>query len=118
MISILEFDGIIDKIEQSNITNIDIVFMKIEKNQTRMKLELVNKINPFKENDPVKIIFNTEPLSKDNPKLVMNGYLYSITKNEAINKIIITVGGLQLLIETPENYPEFKTKRDIIINFF
>jgi hypothetical protein len=114
----IEFAGFIEKIEQSKITNIDIIHMNFEKNHTKMKLDIVNKINPYKENDPVKIIFHNEPLLKENPKLVVDGYLYSITKKEELNKILITISGLQLVIETTENYKDFKARSEFIINFF
>ncbi|NVM55891.1 MAG: DNA-directed RNA polymerase subunit G [Candidatus Helarchaeota archaeon] len=114
----LELIGTIEKIEKSSISNVDLIFINTEKNQTQMRLELVNEINPFKEDETVKIIFDTKPASKNDQKLVLNAYIYSISKVQAINNIIISIGGLQLKIETPKEYDDFKIKKEINIQFY
>lgn len=114
----LELIGTIDKIEKSNISNVDLIFISIEKNQTKLMLEMVSRINPFKEADPVKIIFNARPAIGSTQKIILNGYIYSIEKVDDMNKILISIGGLQLKIETPNEYDDFTTKKDISIQFF
>ena len=114
----VEFNGIIDKIEKSNISNLDIVTFKTENGQTQMRLELVNKINPFKENDIVKIVFDTKPISNEGVKLALKGFIFSIKTQQKKKSILIPIGGLNLNIETSENVSEFKVKQNINISFF
>lgn len=114
----LELTGTIDKIEKSNISNVDLISMTTKDNQSKLTLELVKDINPFTEADPIKIIFDTNPAKGDTQKLILNGYIYSIDKSDDLNKIIISIGGLQLKIETPNEYDDFKTKKDLNIQFF
>ena len=114
----LEFNGIIEKIEAAQITNIDILSIKTDKNKAKLQLELVNRINPFSESDPIKIIFDAKPITKGNPKLMVKGKIYSISKDQESSKILISIGGLQLKIETSEDYEEFKKKQDLNISFF
>ncbi|MFX1294160.1 MAG: DNA-directed RNA polymerase subunit G [Promethearchaeota archaeon] len=114
----IEFNGIIKSIEKTEISKIDLISFEFKDGPNKMNLEMVKEKNPFKESDPVKIIFNTKPMTKNNLKLVLNGYLYSITKDKDINKIHITIGGLQLQIETSKEYKDFKPKTNVIISFF
>jgi len=86
--------------------------------QIKMNLELTKKINFFKESDPVKLIISETPHSANNPKLVLNGFLYSVTKKEAVYEILISIGGLQLKIETSNEFEELKTKKDLVLSFF
>ncbi len=114
----LEFTGVVEKIEKTHITNMDLISFNLQNNPTKMQLEMVTRINPFKVHDSVTINFDTTSNSKDNPKLILSGYLYAIKKDQGINKIFISIGGLQLTLETSEDYEEFKTKKDLIISFF
>ena len=118
MIKVHEFTGTIEKIEKSNISKVDLVSISTDNNQTTMRMELVNEINPFKESDPVKLIFDTKPASESSQKLILNGYIYSIKKVQDIHEIDITIGGLQLKIQTPNEYHDFKVKQDISIQIF
>jgi hypothetical protein len=114
----LEIKGKIEKIELSKITNVVIISILGENNQIKMKLELVKKINPFKESDPVKIVFDTKAKPEENPKLIVRGFIYSITKKEGIKKFDINIGGLRLLIDAPESFDDLTAKSDTIIHFF
>ncbi|MHA1651883.1 MAG: DNA-directed RNA polymerase subunit G [Candidatus Helarchaeota archaeon] len=113
----LELNGIVKKIEKTEITNVDLVYFEVD-TETEMTLEIVKRINPFKESEPITVIFNTQPSSKENPKLILKGYLYSISKNSENNKISISVGGLQLKIKTSKDYDEFKVRKELFISFF
>ena len=73
----LELSGTIEKIEKSNISNVDILYFKTEDGATKIRMELTRTINPFNEADPVKLIFDTTPI--ENPKdqkLILNAYIY------------------------------------------
>lgn len=115
----LELSGTIDKIEKSNISNVDLLFFKTNDGKTQIRIELPRELNQFNEADTTKLVFNTKPIDKtDTQKLILNAYIYSIAKSTEINTILITAGGLQLKIETPNEYDDFKTKKDINIQFF
>lgn len=114
----LEINGKIEKIEKGKITNIEIVSISGDNNKIKMKLELVKKINPFKESDPVKIVFDTKAKPEGNPKIILRGFIYSITKKEGVKKIDINIGGLRFLIDAPESFDDFTPKTDTIIHFF
>jgi len=115
----LELSGTIEKIEKSNISNVDVLFFKTEDGKTKIRIELPKTINPFKEANPVKLIFDTKPLENpDTQKLILNAYIYSINNGPEINTVLITAGGLQLKIETQNVYDDFKTKKDLNIQFF
>ncbi len=114
----LELNGIVKRIEKTETTNLDLITFEIKDSNTTMTLELTTRINPFNEEDPVTIIMDPKPIKKDNPKLALNGFLYSISKGPEKNKIHISVGGLQFLVETAEIYEDLKTKKDLFISFF
>ncbi|MDD1777802.1 MAG: DNA-directed RNA polymerase subunit G [Candidatus Helarchaeota archaeon] len=114
----LEIKGKIEKIEKSKITNVVDIFILGENNQIKIKLELVKKINPFKESDPVKIIFDTKPKPEQTPKMILNGFIYSITTKEGVKKIDINIGGLRLLIDAPESFDDLTAKSETVIHFF
>ena len=119
MIRMLELSGTISKIEKANISNVDVIFFNSKDGKTGIRMELTRNINPFIEADPVKFIFDTKPIEKpDTEKLILNSYIYSISKNQEMNIIILTAGGLQIKIETPNEYDEFKTKRALTIQIF
>lgn len=114
----VEFEGKIEKIEKSRITNLDIISMMSEDNQIKLRLEFVKKVNPFKESDSVKIVLDTVANPEENPKLILNGFIYSITTKEGVKTFDINIGGLRLRLETPEDFGDFKAKSNIFISFF
>lgn len=114
----LEIKGKIEKIEKSKITNVLNIFILGENNQIKIKLEMVLKINPFKESDPVKIVFASKAKPEENPKLILHGFIYSITKKEGVKKIDINIGGLKLLIDAPESFDDLTAKSETVIHFF
>lgn len=119
MISMLELSGKIEKIEKANISNVDLLFFKTDDGKTQIRIELPRELNQFKEADATKLVFDTNPTDKpETEKLILSAYIYSIAKGTEINTIIITAGGLQLKIETPNEYDDFKTKKNINIQFF
>ncbi len=114
----VEITGTIERMEKANISGVDLLVFKSEDGKTQINLELTSKINPFKELDPVKMVFDTKQIdSPDTQKLILNAYIYSITKESEINTIVITCGGLQIKIKTPNDYDLFKTKKDLNIQF-
>jgi len=114
----VEFEGKIAKIEKGRITNIDNISIQSDDNQIKLQLELVKKINPFKESDPVKVILDTEKKLEEKPKLILNGLIYSISKKIGVKTLDINIGGLRLRLETPEEFDDFKAKSNIFISFF
>ena len=114
----VEFKGKIEKIEKARITNLDIITIQSEDNQIKLRLELVKKINPFKESDPVRVILDTEKRPEEKPKLILNGFIYSITKKEGVKAFDINIGGLRLRLDTPEEFGDLKVKSNIFISFF
>ena len=114
----LEIKGKIEKIEKAKITNIVNISILGEDNQIKIKLELVKKINPFKESDPVKIVFDTIAKPEKNPKIILHGFIYSITIKEGVKKIVINIGGLRLLIDAPESFDDLTAKSETVIHFF
>ncbi|MHA1266732.1 MAG: DNA-directed RNA polymerase subunit G [Candidatus Helarchaeota archaeon] len=113
----LELTGVVEKIEKSSIRHIDLIYFTMDNNKTRIRLELPLKNNPFQEAQQITIVFNPSNLQRENQKLVLNGYLYSIEKKDDLNKILISIGGLQLIMETPNQYDELSTKKDLTIQF-
>jgi hypothetical protein len=114
----VEFEGKIEKIEKAKITNLDIVTILSEDTQIKLRLELVKKINPFKESDPVKVLLDTKANPEEKPKLILNGLIYSITKKEGAKIFDINIGGLRLRLEAPETFDDLKAKSNIFISFF
>ncbi len=115
---LLEFDGSVTKIEETNVTNVLKIFFDFESESTKMSLELAKQINPFKESEPVKIIFDTEPHRENEPKLILNGFLYSSSKKEDIYQVFISIGGLQLKIDSSNAFEELKTKKDLVLTLY
>jgi len=113
-----EFEGKIEKIEKAKITNLDIINMVSEDSQIKLRLELVKRINPFKESDPVKVLLDDKANPEEKPKLILSGLIYSITKKEGVKTFDINVGGLRLRLDTPETFGDFKAKSNIFISFF
>jgi hypothetical protein len=111
----LEMSGTVEKIEKSNTSGVDLIPIKVENNQTQIQIELPHTTNPFKDAEPVKIIFDPKDVESESQKLILNGYIYSIKKKEGINEVLISVGGLQFKIQTPNQHDELSARRQIRI---
>lgn len=113
----LELTGKVTKIEKSNISGVDFIYFSTHNDKTQIRLDLPKKQNHFKQDDPVKIVFNPDDVNNESQKLLVNGDIYLVKADQDPQIIMISIGGLQLKIETSVSYDELLVKKPVKIQF-